>query len=643
MPNHILWLNTIDKDDRQLVGEKAVFLGEIARAKFPTEKGFVITTKVFDLFLSENKLTHQIDALYDTISFHHPESIAQVSNHIKHTILKAPLSQAATHVIYEAYSTFGHVFHDTEVTVSLSPLDENMVLEDLSFTIKGEAALLEKLKELWASLFSPRVLLSLQHHKKLPHTLKTAILVQKPLHPEKTGTIFTIDPVTNNKNVMIIEVEHDRYTVAKTDFTVTKKNPAPQAELSDNQIMDIALLGKKLERQTYFPQAIEWGLVDTTIYLLRSRKITTVPAQQLREKAFATRQALLASGISMAPGVKHGPLIPFGTSSINKITGAVIFLTDIPRQIQQLKQAAALIISSEHTPMEKILQIKTLGIPIVAGTGKIDIPEGTVVTVNGTTGRIYKGGVASEQEAKSATKLFVNLEKIATLPAFTKGTIDGIGLLCQECLLKENIEKVCTSIAPHPVILASKYHDTDRFTQAITALKYLHQKKSLSNIHFLIASIRSVGELTEAKKLLTRTKLHRSPHFKVLLMIETPAQVIMLEKYIQEGIDGIVISTTALTLLLMGTQRGIDEAHPEYDVRNPAVLWAIKEAVQTAAKHHITSSIILSKPYPSVLEQVVEHGITSIIVNPEEITSARAHLLKAEKILVEKKFAMKHT
>ena len=121
-------------------------------------------------------------------------------------------------------------------------------------------------------------------------------------------------------------------------------------------------------------------------------------------------------------------------------------------------------------------------------------------------------------------------------------------------------------------------------------------------------------------------------------MVEIPSNIVLLEDFVNVGIDGISIGSNDLTMLMLGTDRDNSEVSEIYDERNPAVLWALKEAITTAKKLKVTSSICGQAPsvYPDLTQKLVKWGITSVSVSPDMIDQTRDIVHEAEKRLLKK-------
>ena len=177
--------------------------------------------------------------------------------------------------------------------------------------IIGKEAILKHISKCWASLYTERaVIYRIQNafdHRKV----SLAVVVQKMVFPQVAGILFTADPVTSNRKVLSIDagfglgealvsglVNADIYKVRNgkvIDKKISTKKLAiyalkgggtkeqeiePERQdrqaLTDEQIFDLELIGRKIEAHFGRPQDIEWCLADDTFYVVQSRPITTL-------------------------------------------------------------------------------------------------------------------------------------------------------------------------------------------------------------------------------------------------------------------------------------------------------------------------------------------------------------------------------
>jgi len=749
MAKSILWFKEVNKHDVGIVGGKGANLGEMTNADFPVPDGFIVTSTAYFHFLRENKLINKINDLLSTVNYDRHESLEQVSGHIKKIIKQAKISNELVDEIFAAYKKLGGVFKDALVAVRSSATAEDLPQasfagqQETYLNVKGDANLILKIKDGWASLFEPRAIFY-RHEQKFDHfRVGIAIVVQKMIESESSGVMFTIDPVTNDKSKIVLEaifglgeyivqgkVTPDHYEISKNNLEIIKKSIEKQdvalkkvegknkevklseiigkkQKISDKLISEVAQLGKKLEKHYLFPQDIEWAIENNKVYIVQTRAITTTHSTKAKEQIkISDKLQLILKGAPASPGIASGNVnIIKSVKDISHVSNGDILVAPQtnPDYVPAMKKASAIITDKGGRTSHAAIVSRELGIPAVVGTEKATqiLKTGMTVTVDGAKGEIYKGGVqiqkSSEEHVhcniKTATKLYVNLAEVSVAEKISKECADGIGLLRAEFMMadigthpmklikdgksKDYIDKLadqlgvfCKSFYPRPVVYrasdfktneyaglkggkefepvepnpmlgfrgAYRYiHNPKVFKLELAAIKKVREKMDLNNLWLMLPFVRNVRELTDVKHLISEAGLHRSQHFKLWMMVEIPSNVILLEDFINVGIDGISIGSNDLTMLLLGTDRDNSEVASEFDELDPAVLWALEHAIKTAHKHGITSSICGQAPsvHPSLVDKLVRWGITSISVAPDVIDITKQNIANAERKLIE--------
>jgi pyruvate,water dikinase len=117
------------------------------------------------------------------------------------------------------------------------------------------------------------------------------------------------------------------------------------------------------------------------------------------------------------------------------------------------------------------------------------------------------------------------------------------------------------------------------------------------------------------------------------MMAEVPSNVLILDKFLDVGIDGISIGSNDLTQLLLGVDRDSAMLAQEFDERNEAVMEALHILVRGALRRGVTVSICGQAPsdFPELTRKLVEWGITSISINPDVIDSTRELIAAVDK------------
>lgn len=537
----ILWFDHVDKHDVAIVGGKGANLGEMAQAGFPVPNGFIVTSKAYFTFLRENKLIPKINQLLATVKHDHPESLMQVSSHIKKMIKQSPVSEPLVKEIYQAYSKLGRgSFSDPLVAVRSSATAEDLPKasfagqQETFLNVHGEANLIIKIRDGWASLFEPRAIFY-RHEQKFDHfRIGIAIVVQKMVESETSGVMFTLDPVTNDKTKVVIEailglgelivqgkVTPDHYEVKKKSLEIIKKHIAEQdkmmhrvsgktietdlspktggkQKITDKQIIELARLGKKLEKHYYFPQDIEWAIEKDRISIVQTRAVTTTHTKPILQETIAKKLQLLVKGAPASPGIASGPvmIIEKRRDLAHVQTGDVLVASQTnPDYVPAMKKASAIVTDKGGRTSHAAIVSRELGIPAVVGTGKATsvLKKNLVVTVDGAKGEIYKGANQSMHPLdhkhctiKTATKVYVNLAEPTRAEQVAAECVDGIGLLRAEFMMadigvhplkmikerrkKEYVDKLaeqlalfCKAFSPNPVVYRTSDFKTNEY------------------------------------------------------------------------------------------------------------------------------------------------------------------------------------
>ena len=179
---------------------------------------------------------------------------------------------------------------------------------------------------------------------------------------------------------------------------------------------------------------------------------------------------------------------------------------------------------------------------------------------------------------------------------------------------------------------AARYlNDPEAFIMEIEALKRARRK--YSNLSVMVPFVRTTRELQEVKRLLSNHGLRRSKTFELWMMAEVPSNVLLLDQFLDVGIDGVSIGSNDLTQLLLGVDRNNPTLAQLFDERSPAVMLALEHIVTTCKRRGIKVSICGQAPseYPEITRKLVEWGIDSVSVSPDMIDETRRIVADAER------------
>lgn len=329
----------LTKSDAALAGGKGASLGEMTQAGIPVPPGFVVVAPSFDEFLKTTDLNVELDAILDNVDHNVMHTVEEASQKIQGLILAAAMPQEIRDEITEQFAALKVKF----VAVRSSATAEDSAqaawagqLESYLNTTGG--TLLANVQKCWASLFTPRAIFyrfetqpssrgggttaGKQGHAAM---ISVAVVVQKMIQSEVSGIAFSVHPVTQDRDQLIIEagfglgeaivqgaITPDSYVVEKSRRVILDKNittqergifrravPAPrvgagggevdmnewreiprdkgvQPTLSDKEVLELSDLIIKIEKHYGFPVDVEWAREKGKFYIVQSRPITTL-------------------------------------------------------------------------------------------------------------------------------------------------------------------------------------------------------------------------------------------------------------------------------------------------------------------------------------------------------------------------------
>ena len=204
----------------------------------------------------------------------------------------------------------------------------------------------------------------------------------------------------------------------------------------------------------------------------------------------------------------------------------------------------------------------------------------------------------------------------------------------------EKYEKDAGHVGPNPLLGfrgAFRYvKEPDVFRLECRAIRKVREEFKLTNVHVMLPFVRTLEDFRNAKKIMEEEGLKRGPDFKLWIMCEVPATVFLIDKFVQEGIDGISFGTNDLTMLVLGIDRDDASIQEIYDERNLAVLRAMSHVIRVCRENGVTTSICGQAPsnYPEVVEFLVREGAVSMSVNPDKVIETKQLVAGIEQKLI---------
>ena len=315
MSSFVLGFQDIDKTKLMVVGGKGANLGELSKIEgIRVPDGFCISTEAFKRIIGE---TSSINGLLDQLSLLKVEDrdkIGELSGEIRRVIKGIAIPQDINEEITRRLSRLDEKYAyavRSSATAEDLPTASFAGQHDTYLNIIGKEAILQHISKCWASLFTDRAVIYRMQNRFDHREVYLSVIVQRMVFPQASGILFTADPMTSNRKLLLIDasfglgealvsglVSADCYKVQEEEIVdkiiATKKlaiyglkeggtetqqiDPDQQKTqtLTEQQILQLARIGRQIE--TYFgcPQDIEWCLVDDTFFIVQSRPITTL-------------------------------------------------------------------------------------------------------------------------------------------------------------------------------------------------------------------------------------------------------------------------------------------------------------------------------------------------------------------------------
>ncbi|MGS2748199.1 phosphoenolpyruvate synthase [Bacillus zanthoxyli] len=315
MSSFVLDFQEIEKTQLFLVGGKGLNLGELSNIQgIQVPEGFCVTIVGYEKAIEQIEVFHTLLNQLAILKIEDRDQISEISKKIREAIMTVEIPVDVVESVAHYLSRFGneHAYAvRSSATAEDLPYASFAGQQDTYLNIIGKEAVLQHVRKCWASLFTDRAVIYRMQNGFDHNQVSIGVVVQKMVFPVASGILFTADPITSNRKVLSIDasfglgealvsglVSADNYKVKedkivekviatkklaiygrKEGGTETKKiapNQQKVQTLIEQQILQLARIGRQIEAYFGCPQDIEWCLVDDTFYIVQSRPITTL-------------------------------------------------------------------------------------------------------------------------------------------------------------------------------------------------------------------------------------------------------------------------------------------------------------------------------------------------------------------------------
>jgi pyruvate, water dikinase len=754
-PDFIKWFSELNKDSGPVAGGKGANLAEIFNLKIAVPPGFVVTAQAYDYFLEKAGIKKKIHDLAGGINYEDTAQLNKITEEIRKIVETSKMPKEMEEEIIESYehldapdlnkmqrgSALDILRNSAEsifVAVRSSATTEDLAdasfagQQDTYLNIKGKEELIKHVKKCFASLFTSRATYY-RNKKGFKHEeAHLAVVVQKMIDSEKSGVIFSKDPAYKNDNVIIEavwglgegivsgKINPDRYFVSNSLEILDRKiadkkialtrdsNGGGKVEklreekskhnvLENHEIKKLADIALKLEEHYQKPQDIEFATEGGEIFIVQTRPITTIEKRIEEGSGQKLQGEVILEGLAASPGIGSGKVkIIDDLKDLHKIKEGDVLVTKMtnPDMVVTMQKSIAIVTDDGGMTAHAAIVSREMGIPAIVGTHEATtkLKEDEIVTVDGYTGKVYKGKVGESEKKKIelvTAKTKTEIKVIVDLPSFaeraSKTGLKKVGLTRIEGIIAESgkhpdyflqnkkikdyedvIFKGLSGIANYFDEMWVRTSDirTDEFANLEGAPKEkeanpmlgMHGiRYSLRNPEVLKAELNAMKRITEKGKkmgilmpqLITVEELKgvkkiiKEIGFDNLIlgiMIETPAAVQIISELCQEGIKFISFGTNDLTQYILALDRGNPKVQEMYNEMHPAVLKQMEYVIRTCKKYGVESSICgQAGSRKEMAKFLVEAGIDSISVNADMAKEISDYVAEVEKDFLGKK------
>ncbi len=510
----VRWFSELSNKDVPVAGGKGASLAEMYNSKFPVPPGFVVTAQAYDYFIEKSGLRNTIMQILNETDVDDTKKLEANVQKIHNLIETASLPEDMKSEITESYEMLDadkgkftgasdgalailrNSHEKPFVAVRSSATTEDLANASFAgqhesyLNVKGDDSLLMHVKKCFASLFTARAVYYRKKKGFFHEQSYLAVVVQKMIDSQKSGVMFSKNPLANDNNLVIEAVfglgegivsgmispdhyvlnkdleivEHKisdkkialtRSSSGKTEQINLKPEISIREVLTGHELKVLGQYGLQLEEHYGKPQDIEFAIDNSGIYIVQSRPITTKTEQNTKE----IEGNVLLSGFQASPGIASGIVkIIHSLDELSKINKGNILVTTMtnPDMVVAMSKSAAIVTDEGGATSHAAIVSREMGIPAVVGTREAThkLKEGQLITVDGFTGRILEGKAIEKKveikpivpTEKIKVKVIVDLPDYASRAALSGAK--GVGLV--------RLEAVIATSGKHPIWFAKK-------------------------------------------------------------------------------------------------------------------------------------------------------------------------------------------
>ncbi len=340
--------NIIDLDDEKAsfmeVGGKGINLNKLINLGYNVPNGFLVSTFAYQEFVRINKLNPFIKKQLENLDFASISALEEISRSIRMKFEKCNLSDDLSNEISDKFNSLSGKSYAVRSSATAEDLPNLSFAgqHDSFLNIRDENQLIKSVISCFSSVWTARAIQYREKNKIDQLTVSNAVVVQEMIEGDYSGVTFTANPMTGNRNEVVIEaihglgealvsglVEPDTYIVSSNNEIIDRSIGNQQKIITSNQdggiivneiskkdqtisdklIKSLAKISAAIAETYNSPQDIEWAIKGDEIYILQSRAITNL--YPLPEGDFDE------NGVYLSINGIQGVLTPFTTLGLD--------------------------------------------------------------------------------------------------------------------------------------------------------------------------------------------------------------------------------------------------------------------------------------------------------------------------------------
>jgi phosphohistidine swiveling domain-containing protein len=416
---YVEMLGQVETADPGLLGGKGASLCRLVRLGHRVPEGFVITRDAFQSALKEMGLAASLASLDSMLPG--SSDMTAVAEQVRRSILSgripAPVLEPVMRTVEALrlwdWPSEGVIIRSSATIEDGSAHSFAGIFESIPISTPG---LFEPtVREIWASVFSPRALTYFREIgvREIP---AMAVVVQRFLRAERSGVMFTRFARPDGSPCILVEhVEGDCEKLVKGEVTperlwLSEGDDLPEAlegPLSPGHVRALARVAKQLEESFGAPQDVEWVIHHDALHVVQSRPITAVfsGSANTGPAASSSMTDAILTGVPASSGTGSGPVhLVFNIEQALELESGSVLVTPMtnPDMVVAMRRSAGIVTDVGGIICHAAIVSRELGLPCVVGTetATATLVSTEPVTVNGSTGRIYRGRIETEHAPK---------------------------------------------------------------------------------------------------------------------------------------------------------------------------------------------------------------------------------------------------